>query len=56
MMPDANVIAVPRQEPCSIPVENLLRQGPTHPVIHCCVLWKGHTAREHLGDAAWSEK
>jgi len=56
MMPDVMVIAAPHQEFCSIPVENLLRQGPTRPVIDCCALWKGHTAREHLSDAAWSEK
>jgi hypothetical protein len=56
MMPDVNVVAPPHQEFCSIPVENLLRQGPTRPVIDCCALWKGHTAREHFGAAAWSEK
>jgi hypothetical protein len=53
---DMNAIAAPHQEFCSIPVENLLRQGPTRPAIDCCALWKGHTPPEHLGDAAWSEK
>ena len=53
---DVNVFAAPPQEFCSIPVENLVREGPTRPVIDCCELWKGHTARKHLGDAAWSEK
>jgi len=46
---DVNVFAAPHQEFCSIPVENLVRED-------CCELWKGHTAREHFGDAAWSEK
>jgi hypothetical protein len=53
---DVNVIAKHHQEFCSIPVENLLRQGPTRPVVDCWALWKGHTARAHLRDAAWSEK
>jgi hypothetical protein len=33
-----------------------VREGPTRPVIDCCEHWKGHTAREHLGCSAWSEK
>ena len=52
---DVRVIAAPHQEFCSTPVENLLRQGPTRPVIDCCALWKRYTAREHLGDTVWSE-
>jgi hypothetical protein len=53
---EVNVIAASHQEFCSIPVESLLRQGPTRPVIDCSGLWKGHTAREPFGDGAWSEK
>lgn len=56
MMRHVNVIAASHQEFCSVPVENVLRQGPTRPVIDCCALWKGRTAREHLSDAVWSEK
>jgi hypothetical protein len=33
-----------------------VREGPTRPVIDCCELWKGHTAREHVGCSVWSEK
>ena len=46
-----NVFAAPDQEFWSIPVERLVQEGPARPVIDCCELWKGHTAREHLGDA-----
>jgi hypothetical protein len=53
---DVNVFAAPHQEFCSIPVENLPREGPTRPVIDWCELWKCHSAREHLDDAAGSEK
>jgi hypothetical protein len=53
---DMNIIAAPHQGFCSIPLENLMRQGPTRPAIDCCAPRKGHTAREHLGDAAWLEK
>jgi hypothetical protein len=53
---EVNVFATPYHEFCSIPVENFVREGPTRPVIDCCELWKSDTAREHLGDAAWSEK
>jgi hypothetical protein len=53
---NVNVFAVPDQKCWSIPVEGLVREEPTRPVFGCCELWKGHTAREHLGDAAWSEK
>jgi hypothetical protein len=53
---DVNVFASPHQEFCSIPVENLVREEPTRPVIDCCELWKGNAAREHLGCAAWLEK
>ena len=41
---------------CIIPVENLVREGPTRTAIDCCEPWKGDTGREHLGCAAWSEK
>ena len=50
---DVNVFAAPDQEFWSIPVERV-REEPMRPVIDCCDLWKGHTAREHLGGAAWS--
>jgi len=53
---DVIVFAAPHQEFCSIPVERLVREGPTRPVIDCCELWKSQAAREHLGYAAWSEK
>lgn len=53
---DVIVFAAPHQEFCSVPVERLMREGPTRPVIDCCELWKGQAAREHLGYAAWSEK
>ena len=53
---DVNVFAAPDQEFWSIPVERLVRKEPARPVIDCCELSNDHTAREHLGDAAWSEK
>jgi len=53
---DVNVFAAPDQEFWSIPVAGLVREEPTSPVFDCSELWKGHTAREQLGDAAWSEK
>ena len=53
---DMNANAAAHQEFCSILVESLLRQGPTRPTVDCYALWKGHPAREHIGDAAWSEK
>jgi len=49
---DVNVFAAPDQECWSIPVERLVREELTLPVIDFCELWKGHTAREHFGDAA----
>jgi hypothetical protein len=53
---DVNIFAAPHQEFCSIPVERPVQEQLTRLVIDCCELRKGHTAREHLGCAAWSEK
>lgn len=53
---NVNVFAEPDQEFWSIPAERLVREEPTRLVIDCCGLWKGHTAREYLGDPLWSEK
>ena len=53
---DVNVFAAPDQEFWSIPVKRLVREELTRPGIDCCELWKGHTAREHLSDTAWSKK
>ncbi len=49
---DVNGFAEPDQEFWSMPIERIVREEPTSPVIDCCELLKGYTAREPLGDVA----